>query len=142
MRVGEISHFAEESIYGLGQGAAPSSFSGRIEVKDAGSGNFIAGATVTLLSGDKEPAVTVGVFNTDKGGNAAFMDVSPEAGTGGPNYWYRVEAPGYISQTIVAAPNTVRTVLLAKPAGKGVPIPAIVGGVVILGILGYAFFKK
>jgi hypothetical protein len=144
MRVGEMSYFAEESIYGLGQDAG--AFSGRVEVKDAASGSFIKDASVTLLNGDKDPnaAMTVGVFNTDAGGNAAFMNVAPEGGTGGPNYWYKVEASGYAPQVVPATPNVVKSILLAKSGGRGagVPVAAAVGAVAILGILGYAFFKK
>jgi hypothetical protein len=150
MRVGEVSYFAEEAeglfgdegLFGLGAGTA---FKGRIEVKDAATGNYIPGAAATLHYGplDHPESVKLGPTNlTDAGGNVLFDLTTADPAEA---FWYSISAPGYVSKQMVPAESmTLKTISLDKVgAVGGVPVAALaVGGVAVLGILAFAFFKK
>jgi hypothetical protein len=138
----------------LAADAAKRTFNGRVEVKDAATGNYIPAAAVSLLYGPldyPEGAGHVKTSLTDAGGNAKFMKVTTLLP--GERFWYRVSAPGYAAQDIPADSGVIAAVNLAKvgsdptptptPVAKsGIPIVALaVGGVVVLGIIGYLAFK-
>lgn len=142
MRVGEMSYFAEEGIYGLGQ-------AGLLNVAVTLDGKPVAGVDIEVLfanntseSGKTGPG---GLFTAPYGeqqqGNAIvrLLTTPPGAMDIGEDANRQIALPA-------AGPSTMAFALVTKDGGgaakKGIPIPAIVGGVAILGILGYAFFKK
>jgi hypothetical protein len=149
MRVGEVSYFAQEAegLFGDEGVFGDVKFSGRVEVRNAETENYVPGAAVSLLYGPldyPEGAGHVKTVLTDAGGNAKFMNMA--TAIPGERFWYRVSAPGYEAQDIPADSGIIKTVNLvavgsAKPKGN-VPVAALaVGGVVVLGIIGYLAFK-
>jgi hypothetical protein len=153
MRVGVGSHFGEESIYGLGQDEVQkyAAFTAVINVRDA-SGRPVNNARITLVN--KSSMTPFDQRVTDTNGNAKITAQIPDP-PGMVNLAYRVDKAdptGMVAPTVFDVipghgeePQGLTVdVKGGAPGGSrsNVPIPAIVGGVVVLGILGFLFFKK
>lgn len=140
MRVGVGSHFGEESIYGVGQDDTQSftAYTGVINLHDP-SGKPINNARITLVNkSTMEPYAQV---RTDATGAARLAAQIP---AGVSKLAYRIDDTPAAPQAVlvdVAAGGAPQGIVLGS-GGKAIPIAAAVGGVVILGLLGYAFFKK
>lgn len=141
MRVGVHSHFGEESIYGMGQDDTQTftAYAGVINLHDP-SGKPVSNARITLVNkSTMEPYTDA---RTDANGAARLATQLP---TGVTKLAYRIDdAPAVPQALLVDIPpgqgEAPQVVTLA--AGKGLPIAAAVGGLVVLGLLGWAFFKK
>lgn len=143
MRVGVGSHFGEESIYGFGQDDTQSftAYAGVINLHDP-SGKPVNNARITLVNkSTMEPYAQV---RTDANGAARLAAQIP---AGVSKLAYRVDdTPAAPQAVLVDIPagqgDRPQAIMLGSGGGKAIPIAAAVGGVVILGLLGYAFFKK
>jgi hypothetical protein len=121
------------------------------------SGDYIPGAQVYLINAKtNEP---YGSATTDEGGFARFSGVAvndPPGLTPGALV-YRVRRDGIMGPQIIPAALSAEAQLLevdalpknnwpeeiAPVASKGIPTAALaIGGVAILGVLAFAFFKK
>lgn len=155
MRVGVGSHFGEESIYGFGQDEVQkfASYTAVVNVHDP-SGRPIHDARVTLVK--KSTMVPWDQRRTDANGNAKITAQIPDP-PGATDLAFRVDksdATGVIAPVLIDAipghgeePQGL-TVEVKGGAGGGtttrsnVPLIAAAGGVVVLGIIGFLFFKK
>lgn len=141
MRVGVYSHFGEESIYGFGQDDTQTftPYAGVINLHDP-SGKPVNNARITLVNkSTMEPYTDA---RTDANGAARLATQLPAGVT---KLAYRIDDSPAVPQAILidvpaGQGETPQVVTLA--GGKGLPIAAVVGGVAILGLLGWAFFKK
>lgn len=156
MRVGVGSHFGEESIYGFGQDEYQkfAAFTGVINLRDQ-SGRPVHNARITLVK--KSTMVPWDQRVTDANGNAKITAQIPDP-PGAVDLAYRVDKSdptGVIAPVLIDVipghgeePQGLTVEVKGGPAAAGgtargnVPLIAVAGGVVVLGILGFLFFKK
>jgi hypothetical protein len=153
MRVSAHSHFGEESIYGMGADETQNyaAFTGVINLHDS-SGKPVRNGRITLVN--KSTMTPFDQRVTDANGSAKITAQIPDP-PGLTNLAYRVDkndAEGMIEPILIDVvagqgeePQGLSVdvkVPGSKPGTSKIPLVAIIGGVAILGILGYAFFKK
>jgi hypothetical protein len=120
--------------------AAGATWSGRVEVKDAATGNYLPilpnGVMVSLMAGSR----LISKVKADAGGNAAFMDMIAPANS---PLSYMVEADGYETKTVPASSGTVTTISLVRKsalAGMHLGTWLLIAGAA--GVIGWNLWKK